>query len=243
MNRVRTFWSDADQAPLIVLTDFDFTISSVDVGDLVTETFAPPSAETLRRFATKQIGTRLYWLDSMVRADPVQAAELAATITIDPEFAPFAAWCEERSIPLAVVSDGFGFYIERILGREGLSHLPVICNEMERPGELLFPHGNPACDFCACCKAQVARRLRNAGKRVIYIGDGVSDLYAARYADWVFAKGRLERFMKEHGSPYYPLHSFADVYRALSANLPSFMDGSAPRRSTLPADSRCLFTD
>lgn len=243
MNRHRNFWSDANQAPLIVLTDFDFTISAVDVGDLITETFAPPSPETLRRFGAREIGTRLYWLDSMVRADPGKAADLAATVPIDPEFAPFAAWCQVHRIPLAVVSDGFGFYIERILRREGLEQLPVICNEMERPGELSFPNANSACDFCACCKAQVAKRLQDAGSRVIYIGDGVSDLYAARFADWVFAKGRLERFMQENGSPYFPLHSFADVHRTLSADLAAFEKGTAPGRSSLSLDPRCRFSE
>lgn len=241
MSKAGSFWSDAALAPLVVLTDFDFTISEVDVGDLITETYGPPSAETLRRFAGKEIGTRLYWLDSMLRVEPVQAAELAETVRIDPHFPAFAAWCAEQGIPLAVVSDGFHFYISRILEREGLGHLPVICNEMPGAGSLSFPNANPACDFCGCCKAQVARRLRESGSRVIYIGDGVSDLYAARFADWVFAKSRLERFMQENSSPYFPLHSFAGVQRQLAAGLPGFRTGQAPGRCTLPPDDRCRF--
>lgn len=241
MNRAKSFWSDAEQAPLVVLSDFDFTITAIDVGDLLTETLAPPSEETIHRFSRKEIGTRLYWLDSMVRVDPAEAAELAATVEIDRQFHRFAAWCEQERIPLAVVSDGFGFYIERILKREGLGHLPVICNEMERSGEILFPNGNPACDFCACCKAQVARRLKAAGRHVVYIGDGVSDLYAARFADWVFARGRLEQFMQEHGSPYFPLGDFDDVLGRLRSALPAFQAGVAPGRSTLTMDPRCRF--
>ena len=37
----QAFWPRALGAPLVLLTDFDFTISQVDVGDLICETLAP----------------------------------------------------------------------------------------------------------------------------------------------------------------------------------------------------------
>lgn len=238
---VGDFWQEAAGAPLVVLTDFDFTITEVDVGDLVSFTLAPPSAETLRRFRDKEIGTRRYWLDSMARVDQAAGEALADTVAIDPQFAAFARWCEAQQIPLAVVSDGFWFYIRRILEREGLGHLPVFCNEMVAPGQLAFPHGNPACDFCGTCKALVARQVRAAGARIVYCGDGVSDLYATGFADWVFAKGRLARHMQEKGSPYYPLESFGGVQATLSGDLEAFRQGTAPNRSTVKPDPICRF--
>lgn len=238
---MRTFWSDAGNASLVILTDFDFTVSQVDVGDLICLELAPPSEETLRRFQAKEIGTRLFWLDSIARADPAQAEALAATVPIDRHFKAFTAWCKSEGIPLAVVSDGFGFYIRRILSREGLGHLPVFCNEMPAPGRLEFPNANPVCDRCSCCKAQVTRRVREGGSRIIYIGDGVSDLYAAGFADWIFAKDRLARFMAERGAPYYPLDSFASVNGTIMENLQDFREGRAPRQSTLRPDSLCKF--
>lgn len=241
--RIGTFWSDAEQAPLIVFTDFDFTISQVDVGDLVTDTLAPPSPETLRRFANKEIGTRLYWLDSIVRADIARAERLADTVAIDPHFPAFAAWCKANGIPLAIVSDGFWFYIRRILRREGLEHLPVFCNEMNSPGAPVFPHANPACDFCGCCKAGVVRRAREMGARLVYVGDGVSDMYGSALADWVFAKARLARHLSENGVPFFPFESFADVHRTLASDLDAFRRGTAPGRSEMTPDPRCRFGD
>lgn len=44
------FWAAVREAPLVVLTDFDYTLSEVDVGDLVTEQLCMPPQETLRRF-------------------------------------------------------------------------------------------------------------------------------------------------------------------------------------------------
>lgn len=241
MSRIGEFWSDAAGAPLAVLTDFDFTISAVDVGDLITDTFSPPSAETMALYRAKQIGTRLYWWDSMARVDPVRAADLAATIGIDPHFHEFVDWCRSEGIPVAVVSDGFWFYISRVLSREGLDFLPVFCNEMVETGRLEFPHGNPVCDRCGCCKAGVARRLRLAGTRVVYCGDGVSDLYASSFADWVFAKGRLAQYLQKNGSPFFPLTGFDAVQERLSAGLDGFRAGTAPGRATLAVHEFCRF--
>lgn len=239
--RTGTFWSGAARAPLIVLTDFDFTITQVDVGDLVVETLSPPSAATVAAVRAGEAGSRVWWLDSMANVDLAAAEALADTVEIDPHFPAFVHWCEQESIPLAVVSDGFGFYIHRILTRHGLGHLPVFCNEMAGRGSLHFPHGNPACDRCGCCKAGVSRRLRAAGQRVVYIGDGTSDVYASAFADWVFAKGYLARYLQQAGTPYFHFDTFRDVASRLQSGLSAYRSGEAPGRITLPTHDHCRF--
>lgn len=54
---------------------------------------------------------------------------------------------------------------------------------------------------------------------IVFIGDGVSDLAAAREADVLFARRglRLEEYCLEHGIPYTPFDSFADVKREVEA--------------------------
>lgn len=236
-----TFWAAVAGAPLVVLTDFDFTITEVDVGDLITGTLAPPSAEIDRRFRAHEIGIQAYWWDSMARVPLAPAEALSDTVSIDPGFAEFAGWCHEADIPLAVVSEGFSFYIARILRHAGLGHLPVFCNEMPRTGDLQFPHGNSVCGRCGCCKAGVARRAQAGGSHVIYIGDGISDLYGSGYADWVFAKAHLARHLDEQGSHFFPLTDFAGVQRTVAARLDDFRAGTAPGRSTVGPHASCRF--
>jgi 2-hydroxy-3-keto-5-methylthiopentenyl-1-phosphate phosphatase len=239
--RLASFWSDVTGAPLVILTDFDYTISNQDVGDLLAETLAPPSAETRRRFARGEIGTRAYWLDSMARIRQEEGERLADTVGIDPDFAGFADWCAEQRIPLAVVSDGFSFYIERVLTRHGVRPLPVFANQFVATGNLQFPHGNPACEMCGCCKAGVVRRVQAAGARVIYLGDGVSDLYAVSFADWVFAKGSLARWMTEWKAPFFPLPDWATVRQQVEAGLTAFRNGSHPGKAGLAPNPKCHF--
>jgi 2-hydroxy-3-keto-5-methylthiopentenyl-1-phosphate phosphatase len=235
------FHSQVSGAPLVVLTDFDYTISQVDVGDLICRTLSPPSAEVLERFKRREVGSRVLWQDTMAKVNRDDALALADSVRLDPTFPAFVELCEQRQIPLAVVSDGFGFYIRHLLMREGLQHLTLFSNELPTQGELHFLNGNPACDFCGCCKALVAKQVRESGANVIYIGDGISDLFAAGYAHWVFAKSRLARHLQGNGSPYYPFDSFADVTSRLRADFDRFRMGSAPHRATLGPDPICRF--
>lgn len=48
---------------------------------------------------------------------------------------------------------------------------------------------------------------------IVFIGDGVSDLAAARHADVLFARRglRLEQYCVEHNVPFIPFDSFADI--------------------------------
>jgi 2-hydroxy-3-keto-5-methylthiopentenyl-1-phosphate phosphatase len=237
------FWDEAARSPLVVLTDFDYTVSQVDVGDLITTRLAPPSPDTLRRYLAQEIGTRQYWLDSIVRADVAEARQIAAGIGIDPHFPAFVAWCRQEQIPLAVVSDGFSFYIRAILDREGLHDLPVFCNEMPETGTLLFPNGNPVCDRCGCCKAGIVRRVKGLGARVVYFGDGLSDLYAIGFADYVFARGSLARHMAAQGSPYFPLRNFGEACMVLRERLEEITLGTFAGRSTVGPSPLCRFSN
>lgn len=52
---------------------------------------------------------------------------------------------------------------------------------------------------------------------IVFIGDGVSDLPAAREADVLFARRglRLEEHCREHGIAYTPFDTFADIQREI----------------------------
>ena len=48
---------------------------------------------------------------------------------LDPTFPPFVGWCEANGVDVAIVSDGFAFYIEPMMRAAGLGHVTVITNE------------------------------------------------------------------------------------------------------------------
>ncbi|PYS76595.1 MAG: phosphatase, partial [Acidobacteria bacterium] len=60
-----------------------------------------------------------------------------------------------------------------------------------------FPYFAEGCAHgCATCKPAVMRRLNRNGARTVFVGDGLSDRYAAESADLVFAKAKLADYCR-----------------------------------------------
>ena len=54
-------------------------------------------------------------------------------------------------------------------------------------------------------------RLAAEGALTVFVGDGISDTYAAARADIVFAKDKLAAFCENDAIPYVPYHTLAAV--------------------------------
>jgi len=54
------------------------------------------------------------------------------------------------------------------------------------------------------------------GYKVIYVGNGDSDVAPAKYAQYVFATGDLLAYCRENNLKYKPLETFIDVVRELN---------------------------
>ena len=65
--------------------------------------------------------------------------------------------------------------------------------------------------MCGTCKRKRVLAHRAAGRRVVFIGDGESDRYAAGYSDIVFAKRSLERICLEAGWPFQRWTEFSEI--------------------------------
>lgn len=126
---------------------------------------------------------------------------------MDPTFAPFVSWARSEQVPVTLVSDGFGFYIEPLLSAHGISGVGVVTNSWDA-GRMAFPHGHPDCDNCGTCKMNAVLAARAP---VAFVGEGVSDKYAALYADVTFAKDALVEHCREDGVPFVPWQDFDDV--------------------------------
>jgi 2-hydroxy-3-keto-5-methylthiopentenyl-1-phosphate phosphatase len=64
-------------------------------------------------------------------------------------------------------------------------------------------------------KEEYTATFQQAGNTVIFLGDGLSDIYPARRADYVFACKELLRLCGEQGLPHRPFESLLDVKRGL----------------------------
>jgi 2-hydroxy-3-keto-5-methylthiopentenyl-1-phosphate phosphatase len=204
-----------------VLVDFDGTACAHDAAEHLLIEFGDPSWPELdQAWERGELDSR--------RVITAQAAMLRAPIEeliafavehcpLDPSFAPFVRWLEGRSIPVTLVSDGFGFYIGPILRAAGLDGVRVITNTWVGDGEpMAFDHGHPECVGCGTCKMSAVLAARAHGP-VAFVGEGASDRYGALYADVAFAKDRLVDIASADGVPFVAWETFDDVRRELVA--------------------------
>ena len=205
---------------LAILLDFDGTITEHDIGDQVVIKFGTPGWEQgLERFKRGEITVRGLWMHeaSHLRASDREAMErfVLETAIIRRGLPQLLAFAQERGIPVEVASSGFGFYIRAILGAAGLASLPVASPELvfddAGAGRAHIPEQFVDCTTTAMCKCDRLRRLRDAGHRVLFVGDGVSDNCVAREADHLMARATLATFCDTEGIPYRPFDTFFDV--------------------------------
>jgi len=201
-----------------VLCDFDGTISKGDIGNTLFRKFAGGTEweELIASWVRGEIGSKecLTRECRLARVTREELVALAESFEIDGHFAEFAHWCRAKDVPLVVVSDGLDFYIDVVLRKHGLSHLPIFANHLkfiENGIEPEFPYFGMGCEHCGNCKGYHVRRYRARHGRVVFVGDGYSDRCALDESDLVLAKGDLERVCRESGKPCVPYRDFRDV--------------------------------
>ena len=227
---------EAGGAPVSFLVDYDGTISTRDVGDELMARFVEDRetlAEKDRAYHEGRVGSRelMLWDLSVLPRDEALLREAASPAPHDETFRAFVATCLRWRAAIEVVSDGFGFHVQPNLEQLGAGELPIATNETRLNGTdpaMTFPYGHPRCFVCGTCKRERVRTHQAAGRAVVFVGDGMSDRFAAAHADVVFAKDHLAELCEEEGWGYEPWSSFDEIS--------AWVDG-AFRAGRLPSDA------
>jgi 2-hydroxy-3-keto-5-methylthiopentenyl-1-phosphate phosphatase len=220
----------------VVFSDFDGTITRLDVTDEILKQYADPAwREVEEQWRRGEIGSRECFERhaALVRVTAKQLNALIDSIPLDPDFPDFYRMLEARQLPFYIVSDGFDYVIRRVLKKVGADgelrngrHLFSTGLELEA-GRMraVFPHSNHGCKHgCATCKPAIIRRVRKKQQPVVFIGDGLSDRFAVEEADIVFAKNELLAYCRERGLACRPFETFGDVQKALA----EFLEDGSP---------------
>lgn len=222
----------AESAPAtewVIQCDFDGTISMKDTTDSLLNSYGLPGWEDLEdAWENGEIGSRECMQKQVALLDmsPEQLDASLAQLQVDPGFAAFLHAAQQQGIPFFVVSDGLDYAITTILCSAGITDVPVIANhlvyEQNSRWSLETPWNQPTC-ASANCKCQHALATHQAGRKVLYIGDGSSDFCVSGKADVVLAKAKLINYCRDQGIAHVP---FTDFREAL-ALLPGILSGTA----------------
>jgi len=208
----------------IVFLDFDGTITHRDATDAILDAFAEPRWLQIEdAWVSGRIGSRecLGAQMALVTAAREQIDRLLDEIDVDPGFATLLDVCAAGQVPVHILSDGFDYCIRRILGRPDrnliarLAGLEIVSSSLQPAAgrwRATFAHPpEPCAHGCATCKPAAMERLNAAGAVSVFVGDGMSDRYAASYADVVFAKDKLAAYCEGASIPYTPYDTLAAV--------------------------------
>src|SRR5258708_5273858 len=106
--------------PPLLYIDFDGTISKRDVIDEILKEFADERwLDVEREWTSGRIGSRecLKKQLALIRVTPGKLNEFIDGLELDEGFLSLLSFCRDIEIPVRIVSDGFDYYIERMIKR------------------------------------------------------------------------------------------------------------------------------
>ena len=207
---------------MIIQCDFDGTIISNNLSILIREHFAP---DAWRAMETDYLEGRITVEESNIRQfalikEPKERLQEFVRCHIDVRqgFPEFTADCEAKGNYLVVVSSGLDFYIEVVLSELGMSDIELYCGKTEfnEKGIMVRYAAQKGNTIKHGFKLSYLNWLKRRDKSIVYIGDGLSDLEAARHANYVFATGYLATLLKEEHISWSYFTDFNDIRNKLS---------------------------
>ncbi|UCD17006.1 MAG: MtnX-like HAD-IB family phosphatase [Candidatus Zixiibacteriota bacterium] len=209
---------------LIVFCDFDGTFTQKDVGHGMSRSFSEGEI----------IGLITRWKQGEITSRDCLREEAAMVRITEAEFYAFLDNCQLRQgarefydavksegIPFYILSDGADLYINYILRRNNLTAIPYFSNRgtiRDNRFIIEFPYENDGCVRCGCCKGSRIREITGSERsqyKVVFIGDGLSDICALPEADIVFARGDLLAFCRSNRITALEYETFFDILDCL----------------------------
>ena len=230
-----------EQSPrpkIVFFTDFDGTITLKDTNDFMTDNHGFGHAK--RREGNMLIldGTDSFrdgfqkMLDSWHLPFPEVIEILKQNIKLDPYFKDFVEWAKKSHVPIVVLSSGMvpviHALLENLLGVEETKDIEIIANGVKEraPNHSLDKADGWTIDFHDDSSfghdksltirpyADVIAKLPEIERTsLLYAGDGVSDLSAARETDLLFAKEGhdLITYCEREGIPFTTFNDWQSI--------------------------------
>jgi len=201
--------------------DFDGTLTEEDVSFLILDAFATGDWRQLLadyREGKIPVGRFNMKAFAMVKADkPTLLQFVKSKARIRAGFHELLAYCHRQGFEFVIVSNGLDFYINTILSDMGIDNIQVFAAQTRFVANgidvrYIGPKGNQLEDNF---KEAYVSLFLGRGYRLIYAGNGISDVSPARQAHHIFATGELLTCCQEINLNCTPFIDLNDVIRGL----------------------------
>ncbi|CAI7674109.1 Pdp3-interacting factor 1 [Penicillium manginii] len=224
---------------IVIFSDFDGTICMQDTGHILVDAHGFGAEARERLEAQMKSGARTFrdaseemWASLHVPFDDGFVL-MEKSIEMDPGFKEFHQYCTANGFPFNVISAGLKPILRRVLdmalGEKQSSEIEIVANDatISQDGQSWKPiwrhdsiqgHDKDV-SIIEGRKLAQAECAPDEMPLIVFIGDGVSDLAAAREADVLFARRglRLEEYCREQNIPFIPFDTFSDIKREIEA--------------------------
>lgn len=205
----------------LVQCDFDGTITEEDASFFLLDAFAQGDwRRLLREYKEHRISVGKFNTEAfaMVKTDELTLLKaLEGKVKVRVGLHELVNYCLKNGFRLVIVSNGLDFYIEAILEDLALQNIEVHAAQAFFYPEGMKVHyvGPDGKRLEDGFKEAYIKSFLKLGYRVIYIGNGASDVFPAKYAHRVFATGELLAYYRKNNLNYKRFESLIDVVRDL----------------------------
>lgn len=212
--------SYAREMAAVICLDFDDTVVLDNTARQIFERFAAPgwreheAAYSAGRISVEQFNAAAMDLveasEDEIRAFVREVARPREGLLTLTDWAHWHGWLT------VVVSNGFDLYVDTALDDLGLDRLARHAGRARFLYRWRVTYLSPrGVEIEEGFKLSYAAAFRGAGDFVVYVGDGESDVEAARMAPVVFARDTLLARLEGEHPAIYPFETFDDVVAVL----------------------------
>ncbi len=201
--------------------DFDGTMTLEDLSFHILDEYAEGDWRALLAeyraggMPVGEFNTRAF---AMVRQDEATLCDFVRRkVRLRPGLKELVAYCRQQGHEIVIVSNGLDFYIRTILGDIGLGDIEfhAAVTRFDMAGLDVKYLGPDGAVTLSGFKDAYMETFRKPGRRIVYLGDGLSDIYPARAADYVFACKELAQLCRQQGLPHTAFEDLFEVRDAL----------------------------
>ncbi|MEX2104244.1 MAG: 2-hydroxy-3-keto-5-methylthiopentenyl-1-phosphate phosphatase [Bacilli bacterium] len=209
----------------LLFCDFDGTVTKSDNIVAIMKHFNPPGWKSItadilgQKLSVKAGVGKLFSLLPSSQKQEFTDFVLGQAVIRD-GFAEFVHYTREHRIPLLIVSGGIDFFVKPILEPYQLEE-NIYCNGSDFTRDTItitWPHPcKTGCDNeCGLCKVSILNEYNSEVYEKIVIGDSITDLAAAKRADFVIARDFLLEKCESLRLAHQSFETFYDVIDILS---------------------------
>lgn len=207
----------------IIFCDFDGTITKEDTIDMLLTTFASDKWLKIEEMWEQGLIGSRECLEKQMECIEFFSEEMLDNFinhtVIDESFIPFLEKVKQLRLSLYIVSDGFDLLINKILNKYNITGIKVFSNRLlliDNKFKTFFPYYDSDCEAkSGLCKCNIVKNL-GLNRKIIYIGDGRSDLCGSKHADILFAKNKLAAYCKNINRQFVYFNNFEQILSVLN---------------------------